>query len=219
MKVIVVGCGRLGSELAYRLGLRGHEVSVIDNVPAAFQSLPSDFKGRVHEGDATNQEVLHRAGIEEAGALAVVTNSDALNMVVGHLARKIYHVPQVVARNYDPQLRLLFEAFGLQVISSTTWGAQRLVELINHSGLHAVFSAGNGEVEIYEFTIPDSWDGKSLENLIPCEECVVTSLTRAGRAFLAPKNFILQTGDVLHVSASFDGVEALRDQLRPVGVE
>ncbi|MBE3145358.1 MAG: TrkA C-terminal domain-containing protein [Planctomycetes bacterium] len=58
-----------------------------------------------------------------------------------------------------------------------------------------------------------------MENLIPCEECVVTSITRAGRAFLPSRNSILQTGDVLHVSASFDGVEALRDQLRPVGGE
>jgi len=217
MKVIVIGCGRLGSELAYRLYLRGHEVAVIDNVAAAFESLPLDFKGRVHEGEAMNKDVLHRAGIEKADALAAVTNSDPLNMVVGHLAKVIYHVPNVVARNYDPVLRPMFEAFNLQVISSTIWGAQRLEELIHHSELHSIFSAGNGEVEIYEFTVPENWHGKVLGDLIPCEDCVIISLTRAGKAILPSKDMKIDAGDVIHVSATFEGVEDLRKRLSAGG--
>jgi trk system potassium uptake protein TrkA len=217
MKVIVVGCGRLGSELSYRLSLRGHDVAVIDYTPAAFHSLPLDFKGRTHEGDAMNQDVLFRAGIKDAEALAAVTNSDSLNMVVGHVARMVYHVPSVVARNYDPVLRTLFESFGLQVISSTTWGAQRLEELIHHSEIQAVFSAGNGEVEIYEFIIPEKLEGRTLEEIIPCENCIVISITRGGKAILPSKNITLKSGDLVHVSATFEGVEDLRKQLTAVG--
>jgi branched-chain amino acid aminotransferase len=70
MKVIVVGCGRFGSELAYRLYKSGHEVAIVDAIPEAFNILPVDFRGRLIEGDALNQDVLHRAGIEHADALA-----------------------------------------------------------------------------------------------------------------------------------------------------
>jgi trk system potassium uptake protein TrkA len=217
MKVIVVGCGRLGSELAYRLYLRGHDISVIDNVEAAFEALPQDFKGRVHEGEAMNREVLHRAGIEKADALAAVTNSDALNMVVGHLARVVYHIPNVVARNFDPVLRTMFEAFNLQVISSTIWGAQRLEELIHNSELHSIFSAGNGEVAIYEFSVPEPWHAKQLSDLIPCDDCVVISLTRAGKAILPSKDVKIISGDIVHVSATAQGAEDLRLRLSAGG--
>lgn len=213
MKVIIVGCGRLGSDLAYRLYKRGYDVAVIDNISASFQSLPSDFKGRLHEGDATNQDVLRRAGIEQADAVAVVTNSDPLNLVVGHVAQSKYGVKKVVARNYDPHLRSLFEIFGLQVISSTIWGAQRLEELIHHSDLHTVFSAGNGEVEVYEFTVPMNCNGRALGELLPKQGGVVMALTRAGKAFIPERETILHNGDVLVVSATFDGIEVIRKQL------
>lgn len=213
MKVIVVGCGRLGSELAYRLYQLGHDVAVIDNYPAAFHSLPGDFKGRLHEGDAMTQDVLQRAGIQSANALAAVTNSDALNMIVGHIARTIYHVPRVVARNYDPGLCELFESFSLQVISSTTWGAKRLEEMIIHPEIHLVYSAGNGEVEIYEFSIPEIWDGRRISELVSGNDCVVTSLTRVGRAFLPEEETLLLTGDIVQISATFEGVEQVRTHL------
>ena len=64
MKAIVVGCGRIGSQLAYSLYKSGHEVSVVDEEEASFENLPSDFQGRLHEGDAMNQDVLERAGCE-----------------------------------------------------------------------------------------------------------------------------------------------------------
>ena len=76
--------------------------------------------------------MLHRAGIEQADGLAAVTSSDSVNAVVGHVARTVYRVPNVVTRNYDPRWRPLHEAFGLQMVSSATWGAQRLEELLEH---------------------------------------------------------------------------------------
>src|SRR3990170_8733837 len=114
MKYIVVGCGRVGAELANRLNRQGHEVTVIDQAEESFHNLAADFQGRTVEGEVLNQHVLRRAGIEEADGLAAVTTSDSLNAVVAHAARAIFHVPNVVARNYDPRRRPLFEAFGLQ---------------------------------------------------------------------------------------------------------
>jgi trk system potassium uptake protein TrkA len=216
MKVIVIGCGRLGAELAYNLFKRGHDVSIIDNIPASFNNLPADFQGRLNEGEALSQEVLHRAGIENADAVAAVTNSDPLNAVVAYVAKTVYRVKNVLARNYDPRTREIFEYFGLQTVSSTSWGAQRMEELIFHSDVRTIFSAGNGEVEIYEVMVNDLWDGKTFDELIDCDDCMPVSLTRAGRAVIPSRESVLHTGDVTLISATFEGIEGLRRRLKNV---
>jgi len=129
--------------------------------------------------------------------------------VVGHIAKEVYDVPIVIARNYGPSCLPLFETFGLQTVSSTSWGAQRVEEMISHSELRTVFSAGNGEVEIYEVQAPDAMEGKTLAELLPADILPV-SVTRAGRAILPVGEMKILTGDILHVSATFDGIQKLR---------
>ena len=210
MNIVVVGCGRVGAELAYRLFQKGHQVAVIDQVASAFDNLPSDFRGRAIEGEVLAEDVLRRAGVEQADGLAAVTNSDSLNAVVAHVARTVYHVPQVIVRNYHPHWRPLHEAFGLQVVSSTSWGAHRIEELLYHADARSVFSAGNGEVEIFELGVPEAWQGRNLQDLLPAEQCLAVALTRAGRAMLPSPGVRLEAGDVLHVSATLAGIDALR---------
>jgi trk system potassium uptake protein len=213
VKVIVIGCGRIGSELAYRLSTNGHDVDIIDKQPSAFDKLPLDFQGRIHEGDAMSQDVLNRAGIEKAEAMAVVTSSDAVNLVVSQVARSVYHVPRVVTRNFEPRYRRLYEVFNVQVISATSWGAQRLEEVIIHSEVRTIFSAGNGEISIYELIIPMEWEGKKISDLIGCESCNVVALTRGGKAFLPEPGTILKDGDIVHVSTTTESVEAMRSRI------
>jgi trk system potassium uptake protein TrkA len=214
MNFIVVGCGRVGSELAFRLFQSGHQIVVVDSNKESFKRLHPDFRGRTVEGEALSEKVLERAGITEADGLAAVTNLDALNAVVAHTAQAVYNVPNVVARNYDPQLRPMIEAFGVHMVSSTSWGAQRVEELLTDLSLRTVFSAGNGEVEVYETVITESWDGRSLVELLgPSRDCLPVALTRAGRASLPTLESILKTGDVLNVSTTFAGISALRARL------
>lgn len=213
MKVIVIGCGRLGAKLAYRLYQKGHEVAVIDRVALAFDNLPTDFRGHTLEAEVLNEDVLRRAGIEEAEGLAAVTNSDTINAVVAHVAHTVFHVPHVVVRNYDPRFLPLHEAFGLQVVSSSSWGAQRIEELLSHPFVHTIFSAGNGEVEIYEFMVPETWNGLPLHHLLPESGCVAVALTRAGQAMLPSPETHLETGDVMQLSATLEGIQAMRKRL------
>lgn len=214
MFFIVVGCGRVGAELAYGLHAKGHQVAIIDQVGTSFQHLDPRYRGRTIEGEVLSREVLQRAGIEHADGLAAVTNSDTVNAVVAHVARTIYRVPQVVARNYDPRWRTLHEAFGLQVVSSTAWGAQRIEELLFDPGLRTLFSAGNGEVELYELSVPVAWQGHSLCELLQADgEAVAVAHTHAGRAALPDPNARLAAGDLLHVSASPTGAAVLRARL------
>jgi trk system potassium uptake protein TrkA len=209
---VVVGSGRAGAELAQRLARRGHEVSVIDQVGAAFANLGPEFRGRTIEGEVLSAHVLRQAGIEEADGLAAVTADDSVNAVVAHAARSLFHVPNVVARNYDPRRRSMFEAFGLQVVSTTGWGAQRVEELLYHGEIRTVFSAGNGEVEVYELTIPSPWAGRRLGDLLG-DQVLAVAHSRAGRARLPDPGATLHRGDVLHVSATLDGIEDLRERL------
>ncbi len=213
MNMIVIGCGRVGSDLAYRLYKQGHKVCVIDQTEKAFSNLPDDFRGRTLEGEALNQNLLHRAGIEKVDGVAVVTGSDTLNAVVGHIAKSIFKVSNVIARNYDPYYRSLFEAFNLQTVSSSSWGAQRIEELLYGQEVRTVFSAGNGEIELYEFMIPQGWEGKSLGNLLPGEGCCATAITRNGRALLPDANMLIHKDDILLVSATLEGAENLRKNL------
>jgi trk system potassium uptake protein TrkA len=214
MNFIVVGCGRVGAELAYHLFSGGHQVVVVDSRKESFNRLHPDFRGRTLEGEGLAESVLERAGIREADGLAAVTNSDTLNAVVAHTALTFYNVPNVVARNYDPNLRSIIEAFGLQTVGSTYWGAQRVEELLMNPMQKAVYSAGNGEVEVYEMLIPESWNGRTLGELLDTlKHCYPVALSRAGRAFLPEMSTKLQTGDLLNVSSTFEGIGALTARL------
>ncbi|HEY9086578.1 MAG TPA: TrkA family potassium uptake protein [Anaerolineaceae bacterium] len=217
MRVVVLGCGRMGSELAYRLFQLGHDVSVVDLSAAALNSLPSDFTGRINEGDALNQDVLHRAGIEEADAVAAVTSSDILNAVIARLAKTEYDVPNIVVRNLEPKFKPMLEAFDVQFVSAALWGAQRIEELLSSSSMRTVFSTGNGEIEVYEFVIPEQWAGRQLGELISEKEVRVISLTRNGKAFLPETTDVLQEGDMLHISATFMGADTVRKLLEAEG--
>ena len=218
MNFIVVGCGRVGAELSYRLFKSGHQLVVVDSNREAFNRLHADFRGRTLEGEGLAESVLERAGIKEAHGLAAVTNSDTLNAVVAHTARTVYGVPIVVARNYDPELRSLVEAFGIQIVSSTYWGAQRVEELLTNPLYRTVYSAGNGEVEVYELIIPPAWQNHTLGELLESQvPSYPVALSRAGRSFLPDSSLLLQDGDVLNLSSTFEGIREVTDRLSGKG--
>src|SRR5688572_17478456 len=216
MNFIVVGCGRFGSELAYHLFQNGHQVVVVDNNQQSLNRLHSDFRGRTVIGDTLSADTLSRAGADKAEGIAVVTNSDALNAVIGHTVRVHYpNVKQVVVRNYDPAMRDMLEAFGLQMVSSTAWGAERVQELLIDPSFRAVFSAGNGEVELYEMYISPKWAGMTIADLLKgCSDTIIAALTRSGRAELPSPDVTLKSGDILTISATLDGVRALRQHIQ-----
>lgn len=213
MNIIVIGCGRVGSELAYHLSKQGHLVCVVDQNEKAFLALPIDFRGRTLGGDALNQITLRRAGMETADGVVVVTNSDMTNAVVGHIAQTFYNIPSVVVGNFEPHYRYIYDAFNLQVVSPSHWGAQRIEEMLYGQEARMVFSAGNGEVELYELLIPPEWEDHRLGELIPAEDCNPAAVTRAGRAVLPQIDMQLKQGDLLLVSATLEGIGEIRRRL------
>lgn len=216
MNFVVVGCGRVGSELSYRLYKNGHQVVVVDNKKESFNRLHHEFRGRAVEGEALMQDTWKRADMDHVDAVAVVTNSDTLNAVIGHIISAHYpQIKQVLIRNYDPSMREMHKAFGLQFISSTSWGAERFQELMIDSNFRAVFSAGNGEVELYEMFISEKWEGMTVSALLNnCDGTVCAALTRAGHAELPTPEMKLHSGDILTVSATLEGIKSVRARLQ-----
>ncbi|MCC7358199.1 MAG: TrkA family potassium uptake protein [Anaerolineales bacterium] len=215
--IIIVGCGRVGMELAQSVAAQSYPVAVMDSNPKAFDRLGSSFRGRMVQGDALDQEALKRAGIENAHGLAAVTSSDSANIITARIARDIYKVAHVVARIYDPMRGPIYERLGLQTIASSSWGARRIEQLLLHPGLQSVVAAGNGEVQVYEIAVPAPWDGRRLGDVLPTGEALPVALARGGRALLPALETALQTRDYLYVSATAAGAASLRQLLRLPG--
>jgi trk system potassium uptake protein TrkA len=128
MKIIIMGCGRVGAQLAIMLEKEGHEVTTIDKHADSFKRLPSDFGGKALLGNGTDEDDLKKAGIEETDAFVAVTEGDNRNVMAAQIAKNIYNVPKVVCRIYDPLRRDIYSMLGLDAISPTTVFAQLLKE-------------------------------------------------------------------------------------------
>jgi len=128
MKVIIMGCGRVGAELAHQLSAEHHQVCVIDRDASAAERLPTDFKGTTMLGNGIDVDVLRKAGIERADAFAAVTQGDNRNIMASQIAKHLFGVDRVVTRIYDPLRSDTFAALGLQAISPTIIGANSFYE-------------------------------------------------------------------------------------------
>lgn len=128
MKVVIMGCGRLGAQLAGLLDGDGHSVTILDTDAYSFRRLPPTFSGTALVGNGLNEEVLKKAGIEEADAFVAVTQGDNRNVMASQIAKHNFHVPRVICRIYDPLRQELYSDLGVEAFSPTTIFAQMLRE-------------------------------------------------------------------------------------------
>ena len=128
MKIIIMGCSRVGAQLAGLLDSNGHSVTILDNDDYSFRRLPPTFKGTALSGNGLDQELLKKAGIMEADGFVAVTQGDNRNVMAAQIAKHIFNVPRVVCRIYDPLRQELYSTLGLETISPTTIFAQMLKE-------------------------------------------------------------------------------------------
>ncbi len=128
MKIIIMGCGRVGARLATLLDSEEHQVTILDTNTYSFRRLPPTFNGTALVGNGLDEEALKKAGIEQADAFVVVTQGDNRNVMAAQIAKHIFNVPKVICRIYDPLRRDLYSTLGLEAISPTTVFAQILKE-------------------------------------------------------------------------------------------
>ena len=130
MKVIIMGCGRVGARVAGLLDEQGHTVVVMDVNQASFRRLPHEFGGKRIVGNGMDGPALERAGIVDADAFVAVTQGDNRNFFASQMAREVYRVPRVLCRSYDPIRGELFAELGLETFSPTTVGAGIVMDLL-----------------------------------------------------------------------------------------
>lgn len=133
MKVAIMGCGRVGAELAAMLDQEGHDVMVLDVNPDSFRRLPAEFRGQRHVGNGIDQEVLAKIGVGECDAFVAVTQGDNRNVMAAQMAKHIFGVERVVCRIYDPIREELYHELGLETISPTKVGARLLKEALERA--------------------------------------------------------------------------------------
>ena len=130
MKIVIMGCGRVGAQLAGILEQDGHEITVLDIDAYSFRRLPPDFSGTALLGNGMDEEVLRRAGIEEADVFVAMTQGDNRNVMAAQIAKHIFNVPRVLSRIYDPLRQEMYETLGLEAFSPTTIFAELVKEKI-----------------------------------------------------------------------------------------
>jgi trk system potassium uptake protein TrkA len=132
MKVIIMGCGRVGAQLAILLDKENHKVTSLDINVDSFRRLPAEFKGKALLGNGLDEDILKKAGIEEADAFIAVTQGDNRNIMAAQIAKHIFNVPKVICRIYDPLRRDLYSMLGVEALSPTTIFAQMLKEKLEN---------------------------------------------------------------------------------------
>jgi len=200
MKLIIAGCGRVGSELAQKVAGKGYDVNVIDIDPEAFHRLGPDFRGRTIQGDVRDRAILERADVQEADGFAAVTPRDDLNLVASQAVKSLYNVPNVVAHVYDPTHAHAFALAGVHAINPSSWGAQRMEQVLTHPGSVEIVSLGNGEVRVLEICIPPRLSGSSVADIVDRCTCIPTALIRGGKAMLLEPDTTVKQGDLLVVT-------------------
>lgn len=213
MRFVVLGCGRVGAQLADTLFLGGHDVTIIDRDPKAFHRLDSSFKGRTITGVGFDREVLVQAGIEKADGFASVTNGDNSNIISALIARRIFKVPRVITRIYDPLRASIYKQFGIPTISPTVWGANQIQEHLLYQELKSEVSFGSGEVQLLEFEAPALLVGHPVSELMAEGQAAITCLVRVGRALVPTLATRLEAGDLIYACVSADFLTRFREMV------
>ncbi|MGH9077396.1 MAG: potassium channel family protein [Acidimicrobiales bacterium] len=197
MHVIVVGCGRVGSELAIRLVSEGHDVVVLDKRGVAFRRLPAGFAGTTVVGFGFDQDHLRAAGAPGADALAAVTSGDNTNILTARIARETFEIQNVVARIYDPRRALIYQRLGIPTVATVSWTVDQVVRRLLPEQSVTSWTDPTGQVSMVEHALPTGLAGKRLGVLVAGDRYRPVVLTRGGEARLATPDMVGQEGDVL----------------------
>ncbi|OGX17653.1 MAG: hypothetical protein A3K83_06410 [Omnitrophica WOR_2 bacterium RBG_13_44_8b] len=211
MYVIIVGCGRVGSELAKILSNEGHNVVVIDKNPASFDRLGGTFNGLTMVGNGFDLELLKQVGVEKADAFCAVTNGDNTNLISAQVAKKIFKVPKVLARVYDPQRAHIYAALGLDIISGTMLFASMLRDKIIESRFTS-YLIETKELGVIELEAKNKLIGKTIEEINLPGEFLVVAIRRMQGDIIPQPQTVLKAKDVLMAVVKVANLENIREK-------
>ncbi|HKE64186.1 MAG TPA: TrkA family potassium uptake protein [Micromonosporaceae bacterium] len=195
MHVVIMGCGRVGSTLAYSLEARGHSVAVIDADPDAFRRLGTEFTGLTVTGMGFDRDVLISAGIERADAFAAVSSGDNTNIISARLARENFGVNRVVARIYDAKRAEVYERLGIPTVATVRWTADRMLRQLVPEANTELWRDPTSAISIIEVPVHREWVGRPLRALEDATGTRAAFITRFGIGTLPTASTVIQDGD------------------------
>jgi len=211
MHIIIAGCGRVGSELARLLSNEGHDVIIIDKNKSSFDRLKGAFNGVTLVGSGFDTELLKEARIEKADAFYAVTNGDNTNLISAQVAKKIFNVPKVIARVYDPQRAHIYTALGMDVISGTILFAAMIRDKIIESRFSS-YLIETKEVGVIEIEVKDSLKGKMIKDVNIPREFMVVAIRRLNEVIIPELDTVLKAKDVLMGVVKVASLNAIKER-------
>lgn len=201
MRVVVMGCGRVGASLSDGLARVGHEVAVIDRDSTAFHRLSPEFPGERILGMGFDRDVLLRAGIEEAGAFAAVSSGDNSNIISARVARETFGVERVVARIYDAKRAAVYERLGIPTVATVPWTTDRLLNVLTRESETTKWRDPSGNVGVTELALHEDWVGHRVTALEAATGGRVAFMIRFGGGLLPESKTVIQASDQVYLAA------------------
>lgn len=211
MYVIIVGCGRVGSELAKLLSAEGHNVVVIDKNRESFDRLGKSFNGITLLGNGFNLELLREVGIKGADAFCAVTNGDNTNLIAAQVAKKIFGVPKVIARVYDPQRAHIYAALGLDIISGTILFAAMLRDKIIESRFSS-YLIETKELGVIEIEAKNNLVGRTIQEINMPGEFLVVAIRRLDGVIIPELKTLLKEKDILMAAVKVASLKKIKEK-------
>ncbi|MDD5097858.1 MAG: TrkA family potassium uptake protein [Candidatus Omnitrophica bacterium] len=211
MYVIIVGCGRVGAELAKLLSAEDHDVVVIDKSQDAFNRLGDTFNGLTMVGNGFDLTLLKQVGIEKADAFCSVTNGDNTNLISAQVAKKIFRVPKVFARVYDPQRAHIYAALGLDIISGTMLFSSMLRDKIIESRFSS-YLIESKDLGVIELEVKDSLVGKIIQDINIPGDFIVVAIRRMQGVIIPEPKTVLKNKDILMGVVKVASLQEVRER-------
>ncbi len=216
MRVIIMGCGRVGSELSNAL-VGEHDVAIVDKNPEAFHAYPPGDGARKIVGLGFDRDVLEDAGIKEADAFVAVSSGDNSNIVSARVALEYYHVPKVIARIYDSRRAEIYERLNIPTVATTKWGVKQIQLMLFHDREEIRETLGGGDLLRLRIRVPPHLAGKPVSSIEVDGKVLVAGISRGGGGLLPKASSTLQAGDYLILMITKDGMELVDEVLEHSG--
>lgn len=205
VRIVIAGCGRVGSSLAQMFVEDGHDVTVIDMDQRILESLGKGFNGATVVGNAASVDVLAKAGIADADVFLATTDNDNVNLMAVEIAKAVYAVPRSIARLFDPAREASYRALNISFVTGTKLIAQVLFEQIIDEEFEYHVTFTEGDVEIVEFHLGPGGQGIEVGDLEVRNQLRVSCVRRGDVTHIPSTTFRLAEGDLV-VAAARDGV-------------
>lgn len=166
MNILIIGCGRVGAELATTLDKRGHDISIIDRDENSFDMLPGDFSGFTTVGVPIDRDVLKRAGIESCDAVCAVTGNDNMNIMAAQVAHEVFGIKKVFSRIRDISKGRICEQMGIHIVCPTSLVVSAACAAIEEGEqVTSSMSFDNHSVDFVTMDIPKQFIGKTPHDI------------------------------------------------------